>query len=103
MTRDRENNLIGEYIPQQVGDGVDDAKLISGVPIWIVVAQIKDGVSQEEVMESYKISEGAINAALAYYKDRRHKRFIDARITLNRGAFIDCLCPIHSTMRSSLI
>ncbi|MGH2535124.1 MAG: DUF433 domain-containing protein [Thermomicrobiales bacterium] len=54
----------------------------SGVSVTTVIQQLRDaGRDIADVAESYRLSQEAIRAAIAYYE--RHKAVIDARIMLN--------------------
>ena len=80
----RTDDLIERFIEIDVHHpGAAGALLrASGVPVWVLVAQLPaaDG-SVEKLASEYDISIDAVHAALAYY--RRHRKIIDARIALN--------------------
>jgi uncharacterized protein (DUF433 family) len=58
----------------------------SGVPIWALIGYYKGAVHEdlEQTARDYELLREDVEAALEYYQ--RHKKSIDARITLNSSA-----------------
>jgi uncharacterized protein (DUF433 family) len=80
----RDDALIARYIEQHPRrPGIDEARLIGfGVPVWAIVGySFAVGGEIDRVASDYEVLEGAVRAALAYY--RRHHAVIDARLAAN--------------------
>ena len=58
----------------------------SGVPIWALISYYQRAVHEdlEQTARDYELSCEEVQAAVEYY--RRHKKAIDARITVNSSA-----------------
>jgi uncharacterized protein (DUF433 family) len=77
-----EQGLIDEHIDTTWGPA--DARLKrAGVSVWSLIGylEVLGGVS-EDARNAFALSPDEMNAALAYY--RRNKKYIDARLLLNR-------------------
>jgi len=55
-----------------------------GMNVWVLVGQWQmENGDISEVAKAYAVPDEVVEAALAFY--RRHKKVIDARLTLNRA------------------
>jgi uncharacterized protein (DUF433 family) len=81
-------DLIDTYIEQDpYKPGPAGARLKStGVPIWALISYYKRAVHEdiEQTARDYELPREAVEVALEYYD--RHKKLIDARITLNSSS-----------------
>jgi uncharacterized protein (DUF433 family) len=87
MTR-ADDELIERHIdPESLAWGAAEARLAdSGVPVWAVIGAWRAaGEDAEQAAADYKLSPEAARAALAYYA--RHRKVIDAQLTLNADFF----------------
>lgn len=75
--------LIAEHIePHPARDSLTEARVKGkGVPVWALIARYRltpGADAAERVACAYRVSDDAMAAALAYY--RQHKSAIDARL-----------------------
>jgi uncharacterized protein (DUF433 family) len=83
-----DDKLIERHIdPESLAWGAAEARLVdSGVPVWAVIGAWRvAGEDADRAAADYKLSPEAARAALAYYA--RHRKVIDARLTLNADFF----------------
>lgn len=81
-----DDELIANYIVQDPGMGPDAARTTWGVPVWILIGDLRgDDASVEATAAAYELPTIAVDAALAYYRKRRD--VIEARLLLNDAAF----------------
>jgi len=82
---DTRDELIARYIVRDPWTTPDQAWLVgSGVDVWAIIGYLR-GFDIDETAAAYEVPREAVEAALAYYD--RHRKVIDARLTLNDAAF----------------
>jgi uncharacterized protein (DUF433 family) len=83
-----DDDLIQKHInPSSTEFGYDRARLCEmGVPVWVVIAYDQSvDHNTADVARTYSVSEEAVEAARAYY--RQHRCVFDAKIKLEAAAF----------------
>jgi uncharacterized protein (DUF433 family) len=83
-----DEELIARYIDPEwdrYPAGRADARLKRyGVPVWALVGQLEAiGGDLDQLAADYEVPRDVVDAAMAYY--RQNKKYIDARILLNRA------------------
>ncbi len=85
MTKVDQADRYIEHDPYKPGSAGARLKS-SGVPIWALISYYKHAVHEdlEQTARDYELPREEVAAALEYYQ--RHKKAIDARMTLNSSA-----------------